>query len=157
MENMFSKRYSSHYKKNNAERKTKHIVEQLQGSLTLMTSFACQELSIMKETVKITTLNAIGHHATAFSIGRNYHSRSHVDLDMHYTLAIVIAPEGISPEDVIYYFVFLTYEIKISLQSADTLMFNSSILHPCSNPKYEGCYIMSAYVLTKTVLISAHL
>ena len=77
-----------------------------------MTSFVCQELSIMKETVKITTLNAIGYHATAISIGRGYHSRSHVDLDMYYTIATVVAPEGISPEDVIYYFVFPTYGIN---------------------------------------------
>ena len=91
----------------------------------------------MKETVKITTLNAIGHHATAFSIGRDYHSHSHVDLDMYHTLATVIAPEKICPEDVIYYFVFPTCGIKIPLRLADTLLFNPSILHSCSNPKYE--------------------
>ena len=137
--------------------KKKHIMEQLQDSLTPMTSFVCQKLSIMKETVKITLLNAIGHRATEFSIGRGYPSRSHVDLDMYYMFATIIAPEGISPEDVIYYFVFPTFKIKIPLRSGNSSMFDPSILHSCSNPKYEGCYIMPAYVSTKTVLTSTHL
>ena len=111
----------------------------------------------MEETVRRTTMNAIGHHATAFSIGRDYHSRSHVDVDMYYTLATVVSPDGISPDEVIYYFVFPTYGIKIPLRSGDSLLFNPIILHSCSNPKYEGCYIMSAYVSTKTVLTSTYL
>ena len=54
----------------------------------------------MKETVQRTMLNAIGHHATAFSIGRAYHSCSHVDLDMYYTLATVVNLKGFSAEDI---------------------------------------------------------
>ena len=154
MVNMFSRQISLTVKKN-AGKKT-HC-KKLQENLTPMTPFIHRELSIMKQTVKRTTLNAIGYHATVFSIGRDYHSCSHVDLDMYYTLATVIAPEGISPEDVIYYFVFPTFKIKIPLRSGNSSMFDPSILHSCSNPKYEGCYIMPAYVSTKTVLTSTHL
>ena len=113
--------------------------------------------SRIKQTVQRRTLNAINDHAIEFLIERDYHSDSYVDLDMYYTLTTVIAPEGISPEDVIYNFVFPTYGIKIPLRSADPLMFNPSGVHACSNPKYEGCYIMSAYVSTKTVLTSTEI
>ena len=54
-------------------------------------------------------------------------------------------------------FIFRTYKIKILLKLGNVLMFNPSILHSCSNPKYEGSYIMLAYVSTKTVLTSTPL
>ena len=47
----------------------------------------------MGEIVRRTTLNAVGDHATAFSVGKNYHSRCHIDFDMYYTLATVIDGE----------------------------------------------------------------
>ena len=49
----------------------------------------------MNEIVNNLTLEAIEHQAAAFSIGANYHSRCHVDVDMLYTLATVIAPKDI--------------------------------------------------------------
>ena len=52
-----------------------------------------QDQDIMNEIVKYLTLEAIGRQATAFSIGFNYHSRCHVDVNMFYTLATVIAPK----------------------------------------------------------------
>ena len=103
----------------------------------------------MKDTVQRTTLNAIGHHATSFLIGRIYHFHFHVDLDMYYMLATVVAPEGISTEHVIYLFVFPLYKIKIPLCLGDSVMFHPDIVHLYSNPKYEGSYIMLAYVSTK--------
>eukprot|EP00536_Pseudo-nitzschia_multiseries_P002684 jgi/Psemu1/301502/fgenesh1_kg.36_\ len=45
----------------------------------------------------------------------------------------------------------------LPLRSGDTLFFNPLVLHSCLNPKYEGCYIMSAYVSRKTVLRSNQL
>ena len=63
---------------------------------------------------------------------------------MYYTLAMVVAWKEVPADEVIYYFISPAYHIKIPLQTADS----------CSNPKYDGCYIMSAYVSCKTVLRS---
>ena len=109
----------------------------------------------MGEIMRRTTLvNSIGEHATTFSIRKNYHSRCHIDFDMYYTLATVVGGEVSQKEDdeVIYYFVFPEYGLKIPLRTANTLLFNPSVPHSCSNPKMKDTYIMSAYVTTKTVL-----
>eukprot|EP00536_Pseudo-nitzschia_multiseries_P011058 jgi/Psemu1/307857/fgenesh1_kg.358_\ len=71
---------------------------------------------------------------------------------LYTTRLTVIAPKHVSDEEVIYYFVFPTYGVKVPLWSGNTLLFNPLVLHSCLNLKYEGCYIMSAYVLRKTVL-----
>eukprot|EP00536_Pseudo-nitzschia_multiseries_P018769 jgi/Psemu1/316285/fgenesh1_kg.3083_\ len=60
---------------------------------------------------------------------------------MFYTCLTVIAPTHVSEEEVIYYFVFPSYGVKVPLKSGDTLLFNPLVLHRCLNPKYEGCYI----------------
>eukprot|EP00536_Pseudo-nitzschia_multiseries_P019199 jgi/Psemu1/59443/gm1.59443_g len=138
--------------KYNLEQKALHIVKEMQLSLTPMSKFVNLETTVMNEVVNCTTLNAIGHHATAFAIGKDYHSKCHTDADMFYTRLTVIAPKHVSDEEVIYYFGFPTYGVKVPLRSGDTLLFNPLVLHCCSNPKYEGCYIMSAYVSRKTVL-----
>eukprot|EP00536_Pseudo-nitzschia_multiseries_P011441 jgi/Psemu1/28894/gm1.28894_g len=116
--------------------------------------FVDNEMDVLSQILTRTQLNAIGQQALAFSIGRNYHYRCHVDDDMYYTRLAVIAPSGVPPDEVIYYFVFPTYHIKVPLRSGDTLLFNPLVFHSCSNPQYEGCYIMSAYVSRKTVLRS---
>ena len=134
-----------------------HIVRHLQLGLNQVTRFVQREFSVMKQVVDRTTLNSIGDQATAFSIGVNYHSRCHTDNDMYYTLATVMAPKEVSAEEVIYYFLFPAYKIKVPLRSGDSFLFNPSLNHSCSNPKHNGCYIMSAYVSRKTVLRSNHL
>eukprot|EP00536_Pseudo-nitzschia_multiseries_P003318 jgi/Psemu1/7485/gm1.7485_g len=129
-----------------------HIVKEMQLCLSPMAKFVNLEMTVMNEVVSRTTLNAIDHHTTAFSIGKDYHSKCHIDANMFYTRLTVIAPKHVSEDEVIYYFVFPTYEVKVPLKSGDTLLFNPSVYHSCSNPKYEGCYITSAYVSRKTVL-----
>ena len=126
-------------------------------SLNHVTRFVDMEFSVMKQVIDRATLNSIRDQATAFSIGVNYYSRCHTDNGMYYTLAIVMAPDEVSAEEVIYYFLFPAYKIKIPLRSGDSLLFNPSLNHSCSNPKHNGCYIMSAYVSRKTVLRSNHL
>eukprot|EP00536_Pseudo-nitzschia_multiseries_P009556 jgi/Psemu1/306631/fgenesh1_kg.270_\ len=138
--------------KANLEQKALHIVKEMQLCLTPMSKLVNLETTVMNEVVNRTTLNAIGNHVTAFSIGKDYHSKSHTDVDMFYTRLTVIAPKHVSDDEVIYYFVFPTYGVKVPLRSGDTLLFNPLVLHSCSNPKFEGSYIMSAYVSRKTVL-----
>eukprot|EP00536_Pseudo-nitzschia_multiseries_P019223 jgi/Psemu1/316804/fgenesh1_kg.4150_\ len=98
--------------KYNLEQKALHIVKEMQLSLTPMSKFVNLETTVMNEVVNRTTLNAIGHHATAFAIGKDYHSKCHTDADMFYTRLTVIAPKHVSDEEVIYYFVFPTYGVK---------------------------------------------
>eukprot|EP00536_Pseudo-nitzschia_multiseries_P019599 jgi/Psemu1/61749/gm1.61749_g len=131
-----------------------HIVKEMQLCLSPMVKFVNRETTVLNEVVSCTTLNAIGHHAMAFSIGKDYHSKSHIDANMFYTRLTVIAPKHVSDDEVIYYFVFPSYQVKVPLRSGDTLLFNPSVYHSCLNPKYEGCYIMSACVSQRTVLRS---
>ena len=92
--------------------------------------------------------------ATGLSIGYNYWSQSHKDYDFYFTRLTVLAPEN-NPhtqfdQEVIYYFVFPTYEICVPMKTGDVLLFNLIVLHSCSNPRFCGSYIMSANVLGKT-------
>mmetsp|Transcript_25016 Transcript_25016/g.52820 ORF Transcript_25016/g.52820 Transcript_25016/m.52820 type:complete len:123 (+) Transcript_25016:535-903(+) len=116
------------------------------------------DLSVMEQIVQGTSLKAMGSIAIAFSIGRDYHSKCHIDIDMFYIMATVVAPDmGLPDDEIIYYFLFPTYGengTKVPLRSGDTLLFNPSIPHSCSNPKRKGSFIMSAYVSKKTVLNS---
>jgi len=115
------------------------------------------DLSVMEQIVQGTSLKAMGSTAIVFSIGRDYHSKCHIDIDMFYTLATVIGPDTVDVNEIIYYFLFPTYGkngTKVPLRSCDTLLFNPSIPHSCSNPKRKGSFIMSAYVSKKTVLNS---
>lgn len=99
--------------------------------------------------------DGIGDLATAFSVGRDYHSRCHVNNDYYYTVLTVAAPSKDFDDTVIYYFCFPQYSVKVPLRSGDILVFNPQILHSCSNPKLQGCLIMSAYVSAKTIHSSA--
>ena len=108
----------------------------------------------MMKIVQETTLDVIGKHAPTFSVDKNYHSRCHIDHDMYFTMATVISHSEDHDDEIIYYFIFPTFAIKIPLQSGDSLLFNPSLPHSCSNPKYSNTYIMSAYVSKKTVLRS---
>ena len=80
------------------------IVNYLQLSMNHITKYS-PEQHIMNEIVNNLTPGAIAHQATAFLIGVNYHSRCHIDVDMFYTLATVIAPKDICVDNVIYYFI----------------------------------------------------
>ena len=131
-----------------------HIVKHLQLSMNHIKKYICQDRVIMNEIFNNLTLEAIGRQATAFFIGLNYHSRCHTDVDMFYTLATVIAPKEICADDVIYFFIFPTLGIRVLLRSSDLFMFNPILPHSCSNRRYPGCHIMSAYVSRKTFLRS---
>ena len=82
-----------------------HIVNHLQLSMNHITKYIDCEQHVMNEIVNNLTLEVIGCQATAFLIGVNYHSRCHIDVDMFYTLATVIAPKDICVDNVIYYFI----------------------------------------------------
>eukprot|EP00536_Pseudo-nitzschia_multiseries_P006344 jgi/Psemu1/15031/gm1.15031_g len=61
------------FTKEELEEAAVHIVEEMQHSLTPVDKCVYLETTVMTEVVHQTTLNSIGHHATAFSIGKNYH------------------------------------------------------------------------------------
>jgi len=125
-------------RKRELQKETMKIVRHLQQSLGAIKYRVHREMSIMKQIVDGTSLTAIEDYAIAFSIGRDYHSKCHIDHDMFFTVATVVGPDSKSADDIIYYFVFPTYGkygIKIPLRSGDTLLFNPSIPHSYSNPK----------------------
>ena len=108
----------------------------------------------MKEIVNKLTLDEIGQQPTAFLIGVNYHFGCHIDANIFYTLATVIAPKDICVGDVIYYFLFPNFGIKIPLRYGDLFLFNPVVPHSCSNPRFPGCHIMPAYKSCKAILRS---
>ena len=51
------------------------------------------------------------------------------------TLATAVAPKEVQDDEVIYYYIFPAYQIRIPLRTGDLLLFNPSIYHSFSNPK----------------------
>ena len=96
-------------KKKKLEKQTRKIVVHLQNSLGGLKFLMHDDLSVMEQIVQGTSLNAIGSTAIAFSIGRDYHSKCHIDIDMFYTLATVVGPDNVNVDEIIYYFLFPTY------------------------------------------------
>ena len=139
-------------KKKRLHRAAVGVIQMLEKAAKPLNPFFGKELSIMQQIVCRTNLNVIGHNATAFSIGKNYHSLCHTDDDMFYTLLTVVGPKTLQQHDVVYLFCFPSYEIIIPLRSGDCFYFNPSIPHSCSNPYQQDSYIMSAYVSKKTVM-----
>ena len=129
---------------------TIRIVNHLQLSINHIKQFIGHEQWIMKKIANKLALDAIGQQVTTFLIGLNYHSHCHIDVDMFYTPATAIAPKDICVDNMIYYFLFQNFEIKILLRSGGSFLFNPIVSHSCYNLRY----IMSAYVSCKTLLRS---
>ena len=89
--------------------------------------------------------------ATQFSIGLNYWSPVHTDDDFFYTILSCLCSSDADDNEILYYFYFPDYGIKIPLRSGDIIVFNPLIRHCCSNPRQRDAYIFSAYVSEKTV------
>ena len=93
-----------------------------------------------------------GGYSTAFSIGYEYWSQVHKDLDYFPTSLSALAEESEDHDEILYYFVFPEYELSIPIRSGEILIFNPVLSHACTNPKYCGAIIFSAYVSKKTIL-----
>ena len=151
--------YAFKAKTNNEKQKevgglAKQIVDKLEQAAYQLSKPFFLERSFVQSIRKLRP-DGIGDLSTAFSIGRDYHSKCHIDNDYYYTVLTVVAPSKAFDDSVIYYFCFPEYSVKVPLRSGDVLMFNPQILHSCSNPKLKGSFIMSAYVSAKTIHSSA--
>ena len=93
-----------------------------------------------------------GGYATALSIGYDYWSKVHKDLDYFPTSLSALAEESEDHDDILFYFVFPEYELSIPIRSGEILIFNPVLSHACTNPKYCSAIIFSAYVSKKTIL-----
>ena len=135
-------------------KQAQNIVKRLEKAAQVISKPLLEEKSVIK-TISQWIKQGIGEFATALSVGKGYHSICHVDNDFYYTVLTVAAPSKEFDEEIIYYFCFPEYSVKVPLKSGDILVFNPQILHSCSNPKMKGSFIMSAYVSAKTVLSAA--
>ena len=70
----------------------------MEKTASLFTPFIHKERSFIGKIIEQTKLNVSGELATAFSIGRLYHSHCHVDANMFYTLLTVGGPEDTETE-----------------------------------------------------------
>ena len=89
------------------------------------------------------------------SIARGYWSKVHIDDDYFFTYLSVLSSHDSQYDDVLYYFCFPRYRIKIPLRTGDVLVFNPLDPHSCTNSKYDDAYIFSAYSSKKTVVTRA--
>ena len=90
--------------------------------------------------------------ATQFSAGRDYWSQAHTDQDFYFTLLSALSANPKDHKEILYYFCFPEYKLKIPLRSAELIVFNPAKMHSCSNCKLHGSYIYSAYVSEKTAM-----
>ena len=154
------KKYS--FKGKDKEENTKN--EEEVGELADRMEAASERISIglketeiydnLKKKIKLPTFRK-GRRATAFSIGRNYMSKSHKDLDYYLTTLSALTGSSDCHDAILYYFVFPAYKAVIPIRSGEIIIFNPLAVHSCTNPRYEDSWIFSAYVSAKTVLTQA--
>ena len=90
--------------------------------------------------------------ATQFSAGRDYWSQAHTDPDYYFTLLSALSADPKDHKEILHYFCFPEYNLKIPVRSTELILFNPAKVHSCSNCKFPGSYIYSAYVSEKTVM-----
>ena len=108
----------------------------------------------LKELAKVDVIGG-GGSTTALSVCTGYWYKAHTNDNFYYTMLTAVLPENKTRNKTIYYFVFPEYEVKIPLSSGDILMINPHVLHSCLNPKYNDCFIMSAYVSAKRIFATS--
>ena len=89
--------------------------------------------------------------AIQFSAGQDYWSQAHVDNDYFFTYLSAVSAEEKDHKEVMYYFCYPEYKLKIPIKSGEVLVFNPLKLHSCSNCRYNNSFIFSSYVSTKSV------
>ena len=93
-------------------------------------------------------------YATALSVGMTYWSPTHTDADFYFTAVIFIGPSHQAQErwnDVLQYFCFPEYNLKVPMRSGEVLIFNPSVAHACSNPRFQDSFACSNFCALKTV------
>ena len=97
-------------------------------------------------------------YGTAMSVGENYWSPFHVDPDFYFTAVVFIGPTSLPKDrfnEIIGYFCFPEYKIKVPMRSGEVLVFNPSVSHACSNPKFRKSFVSSNFCPVKTVRVQA--
>ena len=112
--------------------------------------------SVAQQVTSQRNLNTVGKYSTAFSMGISYQSKCHTDKDFHYSLLTVAAPSKRHDGEIVYYFVFPEYKVKVPMRSGDVILFNPLVPHGCSNPRFEESIIMSAYSSRTTLFRPAN-
>ena len=131
------------------------LVGKMENTATTLCSLL-PEYSHFKKVQKMLSLPTVasGKNATAmqFSAGRDYWSQAHTDPDYYFTLLSALSANPDDYKEILYYFCFPEYKLKIPIRSSELLVFNPAAVHSCSNCKFPGSYIFSAYVSEKTVM-----
>ena len=90
--------------------------------------------------------------ATQFSVGQNYWSQTHADIDYFFTMLSCLSAKAEDKGKIMYYFCYPEYKIAVAMCSGDLIVFNPLKQHSCSNCRLEDSFIFSAYVSSKTVM-----
>jgi hypothetical protein len=111
---------------------------------------SCEDYKELQTNWQIPTITENGYF-TQCSIGYNYQSPMHIDNDYLYTVITCYCQAVSDPMEIIYYFCFPEYQIRIPMYNGTVFVFDPSGLHCATNPLHENSYIMSCYVSSKTV------
>ena len=112
------------------------------------------DLRLIKDMISMESLCPDCEGGTQFAIGKLYWSMYHNDKDFSMSILGVMCNEC-RDKDIVYYFLFPDYKLKVPMRNRDILVFNPNIYHCCSNPIYKNLYIFSQYTSSKTILTQA--
>ena len=113
-----------------------------------------EELRFIKKMISMESLCQNQDGGCQFAMGKSYWSMCHNDKD--FTLSILgVLSEDCIDSNIIYYFLFPDYNLKIPMTNRNLLVFNPHIYHCCSNPINNNSYIFSQYTSQKTILTRA--
>ena len=93
--------------------------------------------------------------AVQFSAGKGYWSPAHTDDDWMHTYLSVLSSKSTHHNEIIYYFCYPEYNIKIPIKSGEVIVFNPLKIHCCTNSLYDDSFISLAYVSKKSVMTAA--
>ena len=106
---------------------------------------------LMKKIIQVKSICNNKEGGVQFSIGCNYWSVYHIDHDVAYSVLGVFCKE-LNNKNILYFFMFPDYKIKVPMRNGNLLVFNPYIYHCCTIPLYHNLLILSQYIIEQTIL-----
>jgi hypothetical protein len=87
--------------------------------------------------------------ATQLCVGVDYWSIIHIENDFYYNTLSCVS-EKMDDNSNLFYFMFPSYRVAVTMRSGDVVCFNPLIYHCCTDPTKHGFNFFSCYVSTQT-------
>jgi hypothetical protein len=76
---------------------------------------------------------------TKFYVGVDYWSSIHINTDFYYTTLSCLS-EDKHDNSILFYFMFPSYRVAVTMHSGDVIYFNPLIYHFCTDPIEHGAH-----------------